>query len=165
MAANVHEFWQRVGAIDSHEKLRALKLWQLREYQRYFVEVQYEQLAPADEKAAPIHLTRLQQEIDRRSHAWTQRIASTGLALTAIAIIIGVVRCRIDTQSASSQSRVTALPTTPSTPTPQPTATLQPTPTPQPTQTPPETSPTPSMTRTVAPPARPQRSRRPRPRH
>jgi hypothetical protein len=58
VAVNKHEFWQRVTEIDSHEKLRALKLRQLREYQRYFVEVQYEELEPADEKAAPIHLTR-----------------------------------------------------------------------------------------------------------
>ena len=129
MAVNKHEFWQRVTEIDSHEKLRALKLRQLREYQRYFVEVQYEELEPADEKAAPIHLTRLQHEIDRRSHSWTQRLAGTGIALTAI----GVVRCRADIQSANSQSRTSAaLPTTPSMPTQHPTQTQQPTPTQEP---------------------------------
>ena len=35
-------------------RYRALKLRNLREYQRYFVEVQYQDLAPADKTAAPL---------------------------------------------------------------------------------------------------------------
>jgi hypothetical protein len=166
MAVNKHEFWAWVTAIDSHEKLRALKLRQLREYQRYFVEVQYERLEPADEKAAQIHLTRLQQEIDRRSHSWTQWLAGTGVALTAIGLVVGFVRCRADMQSATSQSQTSpALPTTPSMLTQPPSPTQQPTPMQQPTQTLPTTSLTPSVTPTPAQLRRTHLSRRSRLRH
>jgi hypothetical protein len=49
MAVDKDEFWRKVTDIDSPEKLRKLTRRQLWEYQRYFVEVQYQPLEPADE--------------------------------------------------------------------------------------------------------------------
>ena len=96
------QFWQKVTEIDSHGKVRTLKLRNLREYQRYFVEVQYQDLAPADKTAAPLHLTRLQQEIDRRSHARTQWIAAASALLALVGILMGQFQRKTRTQSTTA---------------------------------------------------------------
>src|SRR5437667_11394220 len=83
------QFWQKVTEIDSHGKVRTLKLRNIREYQRYFVEVQSQDLTPADKTAAPLHLSRAQQEIDRPSHAPTRWSATERALLALVGSLIG----------------------------------------------------------------------------
>jgi len=129
MAVDRDEFWKKVTEIDTPEKLRALKPRQLREYQRYFVEVQYQPLAPADEKAAPNHLDRLKEEFVRRRYGWATRIGITALCAAIIGIVIGMVRCRGNSNSADSRRPTSAaISATPSVPAQQPMPTQQPTP-------------------------------------
>ena len=137
------QFWQKVTEIDSHGKVRTLKLRNLREYQRYFVEVQYQDLAPADKTAAPLHLTRLQQEIDRRCHARTQWIAAASALLALVGILMGQFQRKTRTQSTTAQPSHTYVgsPAASTTPVPQSTATPEPTLVPTPS-----TKPTPTAT-------------------
>jgi hypothetical protein len=78
--ADQDEFWHRVTDIESAEKLEALSADQLRDHERYFVEVQYlPQLPPWEKSAAGNHLIRLQNEINRRTSA-RQHTHAIGLA-------------------------------------------------------------------------------------
>jgi hypothetical protein len=151
------QFWQKVTAIDSHKKVRALKLRNLREYQRYFVEVQYQDLAPADKTAAPLHLTRLQQEIDRRSHARTQWIAAASAFLALVGILMGQFQRKTRTQSTTALPSHTyiGIPAASTTPVPQSTATPEPTLVPTPS-----TTPTPTATEQRRGSKRPSRPKR-----
>ena len=173
MAVNRDEFWQKVTEIDAPEKLRALKPRQLRKYQRYFVEVQYQELARADDKAARNHLDRLNEEFVRRRSSWGTSIGVAALCVALIGIVVGLVRCRRESHPADSQrltspsfSATPSIPTQQPLPTQQPTLTQQPTATQQPTQTVPETfSPTPSVTATRSPITRKRRSPQSRRKH
>src|SRR5262245_13113823 len=154
MAVNRDESWQKVTDIDTPEKLRALKSRQLRKYQRYVVEVQYQELARADDKAARNQLDRLNEEFVRRRSSWGTSIGVAALCVALIGTVVGLVRCRRDSHPTDSQ-RLTS-PSFAATPSIQ---TQQPTPTQQPTQTVPETfSPTPSVTATRSPTTRKRRS-------
>jgi len=64
VAVDRHQFWQKVTDIDSDDKLRALSRQLLRDYEKYFVEVQYDPTLPPHERnAAQNHLTRIHREI------------------------------------------------------------------------------------------------------
>jgi hypothetical protein len=143
VAVNRDKFWQRVEGIDSNEKLIALPPQELKDHERYFVEVQYDQDLPEWEKiAASNHLGRLQNEIDRRRsdyrHSRTQLIATVGIGVTALGIILGQCRYCTNRQPVSqplSPSPLSTGPTPTATTTPQvtlmPTATAVSTPVPK----------------------------------
>jgi hypothetical protein len=138
VAVNRDEFWQRVEDIDSNEKLIALSPEDLQHHERYFVEVQYDQDLPEWERiAASNQLGRLKNEIDRRRsdyrHSRTQLIATVGIGVTALGIILGQCRYCTSRQHVSQPLSTGPTPTATTTPqvTPMPTATEVSTPVPK----------------------------------
>jgi|SRR6266487_3197448 len=97
--ADQNQFWQKVGAIDSNEKLRALWPAQLYDYREYFVEVQYiPTLPPLEKDAAANHLGRLQDELNRRRNRNMFVLTASGIV---IVILFGVFQCPGNSRPAS----------------------------------------------------------------
>jgi cytoskeletal protein RodZ len=101
--ANRDDFWHNVEATDL-DKLPDLSRQQLKDYEKYFLEIQYEATLPPHEKqTASDRVALLRSEVDERRHKQNLGVAIAAIVIGA-AIAIAIAVCQYHPNRASPTS-------------------------------------------------------------
>lgn len=99
---NRKDFWQNVDGTDP-DKVSALRRQQLKHYEKYFLEIQYDPTLPPHEKqTASERVALLRSEVDGRRHRQNLAVAIAAIGIGAvISIAIGLCQYRASTPPSS----------------------------------------------------------------